>query len=109
MRQPSSRTIRQSFSTAFRSCGAAEVRLTSSHGRSDMLGWTLPPTPRPTPDHAEVTAAAAELANAETDRRRAELRQTWTGLPGALAAAIEEIVATDPTATMREATIESVW
>ena len=71
--------------------------------------WLDATTPKPPPDHAEVTAQVEVLREAARERLRAEARRTWDGAPGGLAAAVAAVALPTATDAMREAAVETVW
>ena len=71
--------------------------------------WLDATTPRPPLDHADVTAQVEALREAARTRQRAEVRRTWDGAPGGLAAAVEAVALPEATEAMRKAAVETVW
>ena len=71
--------------------------------------WLDATTPRPPPDHADVTAHLENLREAARERLRAEVRRTWDGAAGGLAAAVAAVALPAATDAMREAAVETVW
>ena len=70
--------------------------------------WLDATTPRPPPDHADITAQVEVLREAAWERLRAEVRRTWDGAAGGEAAAVAAVALPAATDAMREAAVETV-
>ena len=72
--------------------------------------WLDATTPKPPPDHADVTAQVEQLREAARERLKAEVRRTWAGAPdGVAAAAVAAVALPAAPEAMREAAVETVW
>ena len=80
-----------------------------SLARKAVDAWLDATTARLPPDHADVTAQVEVLREAARERLRAEVRRTWDGAPGGLAAAVTAVALPAATDAMREAAVETVW